>query len=132
MVASSVNARLFVKARADGHVGFHADDGFDAGRGAFFVKFQRAVEVAVVGEAEGGRAVLLGLLYQIRNFHQTIQERVVTVVVEVYEGHAASIAEPTIPADVIILSRSWKDYYNPILFILKVGQMLCVAIGHSQ
>ena len=86
----------------------------------------------MVGEAEGGRAVLLGLLYQIRNFHQTIQERVVTVVVEVYEGHAASIAEPTIPADVIILSRSWKDYYNPILFILKVGQMLCVAIGHSQ
>ena len=55
-----VDAMLFVVSCAPRDKKIDADDGFDIRRLALFVKFYRAVQIAVVGERKRCLAVLFG------------------------------------------------------------------------
>lgn len=80
-----VNAWFFVKARAVGNIGLNADDGLDAFLLACFVKFNRAIKVAVVGERERRHAVFFCLFHQRGNFGESVKQAVVAVGVEMDE-----------------------------------------------
>ena len=80
--------------RAGGHVGFHADDRLDPGLGRRLVKFNRAMQVAVIGNRDRRHLHFGRLLHQLLHPHRAIEERILGVQVEMNEGigrHAQSL-----------------------------------------
>jgi len=77
---------VFGKAGVGGQVDLAADDRLDAGLLALEIEFNRAEHVAVVGDGQGLHAGLLGLGNQVLNPNGAVQERVLTVQVQVDEG----------------------------------------------
>ena len=71
--------------RARGDVGLHADDRFHAGGEAGLIKFDRAVEVAVVGDGDRGHLHFGGFLHERLHPHRAVEERVFSVEMEVNE-----------------------------------------------
>ena len=67
--------------RAGGQVGLDADDRLDACRGGGVVKLEHPEHGAVVGQAQGGHAHLLGALDQLLDVAEPIQERIFRVTV---------------------------------------------------
>ena len=72
-------------AAANGDVGFAADDGLDAGLGAGVVVGDGPEQVAVVGDGQGGHAVLARSARHSVDMTGPIQEAVLTVAVKVDE-----------------------------------------------
>ena len=76
-------------ALAGGDVGFVADDRVEAGRLAFPVELDGAVEVAVVGQGEGVHALRLGVGRQFREAVGAVEQAVMAVAVQMNEGTAS-------------------------------------------
>ena len=72
--------------RARRHVGLAADDRLDPGGRRRLVKFDRAVQVAVVGDRDRRHLQFGRLFHQLLHPHRAIEERVLGVQVEVNEG----------------------------------------------
>jgi hypothetical protein len=82
VVAVGIGAGLVVA----GDVDFAADDGMDAGGFVGVVEGDCAEEVAVVGHADGGHVLFGADLHELVDFAGSVEEGVVSVVVEVNEG----------------------------------------------
>ena len=68
------------------NVDFTADDGPDALLFCFGIEFDRAEQVAVIGHGDGRHFLLSHHVHQLPNLAGAIEERVVGVAMEVYEG----------------------------------------------
>lgn len=77
MVALVVDARSFVEAGAVRDICFHADDRFDLVFFAQFVKFDRAVHVAMVGESHRRHAEFFRRRHHILELLKPIEETIV-------------------------------------------------------
>ena len=71
---------------------FDADDRFDAlfDRGA--PHFVCTMHVAMVGDADGGHIEFFGTLDQIRNFRCAVKQRIMRVIMQLYEISGSSHA----------------------------------------
>ena len=74
------------------HIRFDADDWFDAlfDRGA--PHFVRAMHITVVGDADCGHIEFFGALDQIRNFRCAVKQRIMRVIMQLYEISGSSHA----------------------------------------
>ena len=79
-----VRRPIFYHARR--HVGFATDDRFDARLFRFLIKFDRAVEIAMIGDGDGRHPEFLRLFHQLPHPHRAIEEGVFGVKMEVDEG----------------------------------------------
>ena len=80
--------------RARRHVGLDADDRFDPGVRRRLIKFDRPVEVAVIGDRDRGHLEFRRFFHQLLHPHRAIEERILGVEVEMNEGvggHAPSL-----------------------------------------
>src|SRR5436190_8574407 len=68
-------------------IGFHADDRLDAGFFGLLLEFPRRVQIAVVGDGQGGLFELLGSADQVVYAVRAIEEREFRVTVQMNEGH---------------------------------------------
>ena len=76
------------------HVSLHADDRLDPGLGRRLVKFNRAMQVAVIGNRDRRHRHFGRLLHQLLHSHRPVEERILGVQVEMNEGierHAQSL-----------------------------------------
>ncbi len=74
------------------HVGLDADDRLDAGLDRVAPQFVCAMHVSVVGKAHRGHAQFLDALHQIRDFRGAVQQRIMRMVVQMYEVSGSSHA----------------------------------------
>ena len=79
----------FVEARNRRDIRFVAENRFDADVERFLVKFERAVEVAVVGEREGRHFQLFGSREQRFELSDAVEKRVMRMRVQVNERNRA-------------------------------------------
>ena len=82
-----VNSRLFGEAPVRREVCFDSDNGFYAGRPGFFVEFDGAVKIAVVGKSDDAHAKLFGTVHQVVDFGETVEQRVMAMYVQMDEFH---------------------------------------------
>ena len=90
-----VHIMLFVVPRAGSEKKIDADDGFDVGFFAHFIKFDGGVEIAVVGKRERLLSFRFCSSYELGYFWQCFKKRVMTMRMKVYEitrTHRVSIS----------------------------------------
>ncbi len=78
--------RFALAALAGRHISLVTDDRIDAGRGAFFVKLDGPVEVAVVRQGQGVHALLLGPGHQFGNAAGPVEQAVMAMAMQMHEG----------------------------------------------
>lgn len=81
-MAFIINAALLVVASADSQISVHSQDRLYTGFFALLVKFQSAVEIAVVGQSNGFHSGFFCFCHQLVDFRQSLQERVMAVSVK--------------------------------------------------
>lgn len=79
MKALGINAGAFVVARAECDIRLYSDDRLDARFFAGLVKVDRAVHIAVVGEADSGHPVFFRQRDHFLNLGETVQKTVMAV-----------------------------------------------------
>src|SRR5580698_5213434 len=92
-----------------GNVHLAADNGMDALRFGRVVKADRAEEIAVIRHGDGGHFLLGYDLHQMIDFARPIEQRIVGVVVEVYEwsfGHRKTAVQLSGETTTILLGTS--------------------------
>ena len=87
MITFVVDVWLFVMPPPDGDVGLDANNRFDFGALASFVKLNGPIEIAVVSESEGGHTEALGFIHETINFRKSVKKGIVRVCVKMDETH---------------------------------------------
>ncbi len=78
-------AGFFGKARAGRHIHLGADDRLDPGISAFFIEFDGAEHIAVVGNGHRRHPVLPGLGEQVAEADGAVQKRILGMKMEMYK-----------------------------------------------
>ena len=91
-VGVPTNAGLVLSRGFRRHIRFDADDRFDTlfDRGA--PHFVCTMHVSVVGDADGGHIEFFGALDQIRNFRCAVKQRIMRMIMQLYEISGSSHA----------------------------------------
>jgi len=78
----SRNSRFASEATSRSNIGFVANDRIESFRFGLAVEFQRAVQIAVVGQGQGVHPQFLGSLHELVNRCCSIEQTIVTVAVK--------------------------------------------------
>jgi hypothetical protein len=72
--------------RTRGHVGLAADDWFNVGVRSGLIKFDRPVQISVIGDGHGRHFEFRGFFHKLFHPHRSIEEGIFRVEVKVNEG----------------------------------------------
>ena len=76
---------------AGSHVGFQADDGFDAGGLGGVVKFDHTEHGAVIGQRQGGHTQIRGMLDHLFQIGEAVKQGILRVDMQMGERHIGKI-----------------------------------------
>jgi hypothetical protein len=68
------------------HVGLATDDRFDSGVRSRLIKFNRAVQISVIGDGHRRHLEFRGLFHQLLHPHRSIEEGIFRMEMKVNEG----------------------------------------------
>jgi hypothetical protein len=132
MVARVVNLRPARKAAFQRDINFTPDDRLDAAFFSLFVKFHRAIHIAVIGDCAGAHPQSADFVQQRINLCQSIQQTVMGVGVEMDEIHSKN-------AKLKNQNKKLKQYAlrqlflpDTDIFLLKNIRVRAVALAGSR